>query len=79
VGAATKAIANVIGPRAVYRTPRPRRSPQRLPPVEGSVDAAIVEIAKTYPTDGYRMVCAFGRKFGQTARLVLSRPATLPG
>ena len=59
-GEALAAVARVlqISRQAVYRTPRPRRSPQRRP-VSDPVDLAIVETAKTYPTDGYRMVCCF--------------------
>jgi len=30
--------------------------------VPGPVDLAIVETAKSYPTDGYRMVCCFVRR-----------------
>ena len=50
-----------ISRQAVYRTPRPRRAPQRRP-VADPVDVAIVETAKRYPTDGYRMVCCFVRR-----------------
>ena len=45
-----------ISRQALYRTPKPRRAPQRRP-VSDRVDVAIVETAKRYPTDGYRMVC----------------------
>src|SRR5438128_4484605 len=50
-----------ISRQALYRTPKPRRSPQRRP-VTDPVDVAIVETAKSYPTDGYRMVCCFVRR-----------------
>ncbi len=50
-----------ISRQAVYRTPRPCRSPQRQP-VTDPVDLAIVETARSYPTDGYRMVCCFVRR-----------------
>jgi hypothetical protein len=43
-----------ISRQAVYRTPKPRRAPQRRP-VTDPVDVAIVETARSYPTDGYRM------------------------
>ena len=62
-GEALAAVARVlqISRQAVYRRPRPRRSPQRRP-VTDPVDVAIVETAKSYPTDGYRMVCCFVRR-----------------
>jgi putative transposase len=47
--------------QAVYRTPKPRRAPQRRPP-QGDVERAIVETAKQNPTDGYRMVWALVRR-----------------
>ena len=50
-----------ISRQALYRTPKPRRSPQRRP-VSDPVDVAIVETAKSYPTDGYRMICCFVRR-----------------
>ena len=50
-----------ISRQAIYRTARPRRSPQRQP-VTDPVDVAIVETARSYPTDGYRMVCCFVRR-----------------
>jgi len=52
-GHAPSAVARValISRQALYRTPRPRRSPQRRP-VTDPVDVAIVEMAKSYPTDG---------------------------
>ena len=50
-----------ISRQALYRTPKPRRSPQRRPPAD-QVEAAIVEIAKANQTDGYRVVTAFVRR-----------------
>jgi len=50
-----------ISRQAIYRTPKPRRSPQRRPP-QGPVEEAIVETAKENPTDGYRMVWALTRR-----------------
>jgi putative transposase len=50
-----------ISRQALYRTPKPRHSPQRRPPVD-AVEQAIVEIAKENQTDGYRMVTAFVRR-----------------
>jgi putative transposase len=47
--------------QAIYRTPKPRRSPQRRPVVD-AVDIAIVQVAKDNPTDGYRMVWALTRR-----------------
>lgn len=63
-GYALAAVARVmqISRQALYRTPKPRRAPQRRPPAEGSVEAAIVEVAKENPTDGYRMVWALTRR-----------------
>jgi len=62
-GEALAAVARVmrISRQAVYRTPKPRRSPRRRP-VSDPVDLAIVETAKSYPTDGYRMICCFVRR-----------------
>jgi putative transposase len=62
-GEALAAVARVlqISRQAVYRTPRPRCAPQRRP-VTDPVDVAVVETAKSYPTDGYRMVCCFVRR-----------------
>jgi putative transposase len=48
--------------QAICRTPKPRRSPQRRPAAEGSVERAIVATAKENPTDGYRMVWALTRR-----------------
>ena len=50
-----------ISRQAIYRTPTPRRAPQRRPP-RGPVEEAIVEVAKENPTDGYRMVWALTRR-----------------
>jgi len=50
-----------ISRQAIYRTPKPRRAPQRRPP-RGEVEQAIVEVAKANPTDGYRMVWALTRR-----------------
>ena len=50
-----------ISRQAIYRTPKPRRAPQRRPP-SGEVEEAIVETAKEDPTDGYRMVWALTRR-----------------
>lgn len=47
--------------QAIYRTPKPRRTPQRHPP-QGEIEEAIVETAKQNPTDGYRMVWALVRR-----------------
>ena len=62
-GEALAAVARVmqISRQAVYRAPRPRRALQRRP-VTDPADLAIVETAKSYPTDGYRMVCCFVRR-----------------
>ena len=62
---ATVARVMQISRQALYRVPRPRTpSPRRLPALD-SVDAAIVEVAKANPTDGYRIVTAWvGRKLG---------------
>ncbi len=64
-GYALAAVARVaqITRQAIYRVPKPRAALVRHPPPDGSVDAAIVEVAKANPTDGYRIVCAWvGRK-----------------
>lgn len=50
-----------ISRQALYRTPTPRRSPQRRPPVD-EVERAIVEEALANQTDGYRMITAFVRR-----------------
>lgn len=44
-----------ISRQAIYRTPKPRRSPQRRP-VSCPIEAAIVQEAQANPTDGYRLV-----------------------
>ncbi len=60
-GYALAAVARVmqITRQALYRVPQPRTAPARRPPADGSVDAAIVEVAKANPTDGYRIVTAW--------------------
>ena len=62
-GYALAAVARVlqVTRQAIYRTPKPRRSPQRRP-VSDPVEQAIVEVAKDNPTDGYRMVWALVRR-----------------
>ena len=62
-GFAVAAVTRVlqISRQAVYRTPKPRTSPQRRPPAD-PVEAAIVEEAMANQTDGYRMVTAFVRR-----------------
>ncbi len=62
-GRRAAAVARVlqVSRQAIYRTPKPRRSPQRRPP-SGEVEEAIVEVAKANPTDGYRMVWALVRR-----------------
>jgi putative transposase len=62
-GYAPAAAARVlrVTRQAIYRTPKPRTAPQRRPAV-GEVDAAIVQVAKDNPTDGYRMVWALTRR-----------------
>jgi putative transposase len=50
-----------ISRQALYRTPTPRRSPQRRSPVD-EVERAIVEEALANQTDGYRMITAFVRR-----------------
>ncbi len=63
-GYALAAVARIAGisRQALYRTPKPRAAPQRRPPADGSVERAIVEVAKENPTDGYRMVWALTRR-----------------
>jgi putative transposase len=46
-----------ISRQVIYKTPTPRKAPQRRP-ASGPVDTAIVEVAKDNPTDGTRMVAA---------------------
>jgi putative transposase len=62
-GAMPAAAARVlqISRQAIYRTPRPRRAPQRRP-VTDPVDVAIVEVARDNPTDGTRMVAALASR-----------------
>ena len=59
VAAVTRVLQ--VSRQAVYRTPSLRRPPQRRP-LSDPVDVAIVETAKSYPTDGYRMICCFVRR-----------------
>jgi putative transposase len=56
-------VARVAGisRQALYRTPTPKRPPQRRPPVD-EVERAIVAEALANQTDGYRMICAFVRQ-----------------
>jgi putative transposase len=62
-GYALATVARVlqISRQAIYRTPAPRRPPQRRPAVD-AVEQAIVAEATANQTDGYRMVCAFVRR-----------------
>jgi putative transposase len=62
-GFAVAAVTRVlqVSRQAVYRTPSPRRPPQRRP-VSDPVEQAIVEEATANQTDGYRMVTAFVRR-----------------
>jgi putative transposase len=62
-GFALAAVTRVlqVSRQAIYRTPRPRRSPQRRPPAD-PVETAIVEVAEANQTDGYRMVAALTRQ-----------------
>jgi putative transposase len=62
-GFAVAAVARVlkVSRQAIYRTPTPRRPPQRRPSVD-AVEAAIVAEAEANQTDGYRMVTAFVRR-----------------
>jgi putative transposase len=62
-GFAAAAVARVlqISRQAVYRTPTPRRPPQRRRAVD-PVEQAIVEIATDNQSDGYRMVAALVRR-----------------
>jgi hypothetical protein len=55
-GLAVAAVVRVlqISRQALYRTPTPRRPPQRRPPAD-PVDRAAVEVALDNQTDGYRM------------------------
>jgi putative transposase len=64
-GYAVAAVARVlqVTRQALYRVPKPRRTPDaaKRPPA-GGVEAAIVEVAEANPTDGYRIVCAWVRR-----------------
>ena len=62
-GFAVAAVTRVlqVSRQAVYRTPRPRRPPQRRP-VSDPVEQAIVQVAEANQTDGYRMVAAMARQ-----------------
>ena len=62
-GFAAAAVARVlqVSRQALYRTPSPRRPPQRRPPAD-PIEAAIVAEATANQTDGYRMVTAFVRR-----------------
>ena len=62
-GYALATVARVlkVSRQALYRTPKPRTVPQRRPPAD-PIEQAIVELAQANQTDGYRMVCAFGRR-----------------
>src|SRR5712691_10024007 len=63
-GFAVAAVARVlqVSRQAIYRTPTPRRGPQRRRPLSDLVELAIVEVATDNQTDGYRMVTAFVRR-----------------
>jgi putative transposase len=58
---ATVARVMQVSRQALYRTPAPRRPPQRRPAVD-AVEQAIVAEATADQTDGYRMVTAFVRQ-----------------
>ena len=62
-GHSPSVVARVAGisRQVLYRTPTPRRPPQRRPPAD-PVEQAIVAEATANQTDGYRMVCAFVRQ-----------------
>jgi putative transposase len=62
-GFAVAAVARVmqVSRQALYRTPTPRRPPQRRPPVD-AIEQAIVAEALANQSDGYRMICAFVRR-----------------
>ena len=62
-GFALAAVTRVlqVSRQAVYRTPTPRRPPQRRPAAD-AVETAIVEVAEANQTDGYRMVAALTRQ-----------------
>jgi putative transposase len=50
-----------ISRQAIYRTPKPRTRPGPRP-ATGTVDRAIVEVARANPTDGTRMVAALAAR-----------------
>ena len=50
-----------VSRQAIYRTPRRRTDPGPRP-VSGTVDRAIVEVARQNPTDGSRMVAALSSR-----------------
>ena len=60
---ATTARVMQISRRAIYRTPKQRPAAGRRP-ATGTIDRAIVEVAKANPTDGTRMVAAVMRAEG---------------
>jgi putative transposase len=62
-GHSASVVARVarISRQALYRTPTPRRPPQRRPAGD-AVEQAIVEEALANQTDGYRMITAFVRR-----------------
>jgi putative transposase len=62
-GYAASAVARVarISRQALYRTPTPRRPPQRRPAAD-PVEQAIVAEALANQADGYRMITAFVRR-----------------
>ncbi len=62
-GYALATVARVlqVSRQALYRSPKPRHSPQRRLPAD-LVERAIIELAQANQTDGYRMVCAFVRR-----------------
>src|SRR3954467_4731902 len=59
------AVARIaqVSRQAIYRVPKPRRSPASpaRPPAD-EVEAAIIAEAEANPTDGYRLVCAWVRR-----------------
>jgi putative transposase len=55
-------VARILGisRQAVYRIPKPRRSPEAARRAPGDeIEAAIVAVAQENPTDGYRLVTAW--------------------
>lgn len=66
-----------ISRQAIYRTPKPRRSPQRRP-ASCEVERAIVEEAEKHPTDGYRLVREWVcRRLGRVSDVLWVRPGRL--